>query len=145
QAHRRYWTAYYHWRDIARHRDPQSGRIPVNDQTIAAALGVVSRLNEARKLCPTDAAIYSLLGQIEHNYLGRNIGVTHIHTAARLDSNDPILCYLSGEVDARRGKDDDALPMLRRAVDLDRTEMDDVMSLAVDELNRPELAIRVAE
>jgi O-antigen ligase/tetratricopeptide (TPR) repeat protein len=144
-AHRRYWTAFYHWRDIARERDPKTGGTAKNDRTLAAAQRVVDMLNEARKRCPVDAAIYGVLGQVEYNFLGRAIGVTHLHTAARLDRCDPTLWQVSGEADARRGQWETAETSLRRAADLDASTMDDVITLSLDELHRPQLAERVAE
>src|SRR5439155_17171313 len=75
-AHRRYWAAVYHWRKLARQRDPQSGHIVRNAQSFAEAERIVGLLNEARLRCPTYAAPYVVLGQIEYNFLGRAIGVT---------------------------------------------------------------------
>jgi tetratricopeptide (TPR) repeat protein len=144
-AHRRYWAAYYHWRDVARRRDPQTGRIDRDPASVALAERVIDMLNDARKLCPMYAAPYSVLGQIEHNYLGRAIGVTHIHVAARLDRNDPTALFNAGEIDARRGKFDPAVEYFRLAVGLDSTVISDVIDLSLDGLHRPELAIRTAD
>jgi tetratricopeptide (TPR) repeat protein len=107
-------------------------------------LQIVDRLNDARKLCPTDAAIYCVLGQVEYKLLGRAIGITHLHTAARLDPNDPTTCYLAGEVDARRGRWDAAAEYFRRAAQLDGDAFTDAADLALDELKNPDLLIKIA-
>jgi tetratricopeptide (TPR) repeat protein len=129
-VHLRYWSAVFHWRTSQRTPDE--------------AAGVIASLNAARKLCPTYAPLYSVLGQIEYGTLKQPIGVTHLHTAARLDPCDPTTLFLAGRVDARRGDWDTAVPLLRRAVDLDYAVMADINDLALKELHKPELAIRVA-
>ena len=108
------------------------------------AAGVIASLNAARKLCPTYAPLYSVLGQIEYGTLKQTIGLTHLHTATRLDPCDPTILFLAGRVEARRGDWDAAVPLLRRAVDLDYAVMADINDLALKDLHKPELAIRVA-
>src|SRR5205807_2121922 len=88
-AYRRYWAATYRWQALSTRRDPQTRRVLRDEQNLAEAERVIDQLNDARRLCPTYAPVYSLLGQVEYNFLGRAIGMTHVHTATRLDPNDP--------------------------------------------------------
>src|SRR5262249_34047620 len=124
------WSAVYQWR--------------TSQRTPADAQRVIPQLNAARRLCPTYAPLYSVLGQIEFDALDQPIGVTHLHQGAELDRCDPTTYYLAGRVAAERGNFVSAVPLLRRAVELDYTVMYDVNRLALTQLHKPELAIAVA-
>lgn len=145
-AHHRYWQGIYHWRAsrAALRADESDDANAREEKTIADARRVIQMLNASRRLCPTYSPPYSMLGQIEYFYLGRAIGVTHVHVAARLDPNESATCFTAGQIDAERGKYASAVKWLGRSVALDRAWMSDVIALALDDLSRPELAIETA-
>jgi O-antigen ligase/tetratricopeptide (TPR) repeat protein len=138
-AHIRYWSAVWHWRlERAAHErgDPQ---------LTEAARAVVAELDHARICCPTYGEVYAVLGQIERSYLDLAVGTTHIHTALRLAQNDSTVAQVAGELDARRGRWDLAIPEFRRAVSLDFAVMQDTCDLLLKELNEPVRLMEVAE
>ncbi len=135
----RYWCAVWHWR-IERERYDRS-----DPKLTDAARAAVAELNAARACCPTFGSPYTVLGQLERNYLDLPIGITHIHTALRLAQNDGTTAEVAGEIDARRGRWDLAVPELRRAVTLDFTQMPDVCDLLLKDLHEPQRLMEVAE
>jgi O-antigen ligase/tetratricopeptide (TPR) repeat protein len=135
----RYWAAIYRWYWLRAQADPQAG-LQVNDQTVVAAQRVIGELNETRVRAPTYGLVYTMLGQIELNFLGRESGYAHIQAGHRLSRNDAYAAFVAGEADARRGEFDKATPALHEAIRIDRDMVDDVIDLYLDDVNRPELA-----
>jgi tetratricopeptide (TPR) repeat protein len=138
-AYYRYWAAVYRWYWLRAQADPETG-LTANDQTVIAAQRVIGELNEARIRAPTYGLVYTILGQIELNFLGRASGYAHIQTGHRLSRNDAYAAFIAGEADARRGDFDRAAATFHEAIRIDPAIADDVITLYLDEVNRPELA-----
>ncbi|MEO6435610.1 MAG: O-antigen ligase family protein [Tepidisphaeraceae bacterium] len=141
-AYYRYWLGVYRWKEASKHRVPQGSALDAIG--LAGAERAVEGLNDARRLCPTYGDVYTLLGQIEWNFLDRPIGMTHIQTAYELARNDPMAAYYAGELDAERGKFDAAAPKFRRALDYDYTLIDKIAKRYI-ELGHPEAGAKAVE
>jgi tetratricopeptide (TPR) repeat protein len=140
-AHRRYWAAIYRWRWLRMQADPQTQSLPVNDRTVAAAQRIIGDLNEARTRAPTFGLIYTILGQIELNFLNRPVGYDHVQAGYRLSRNDGYAAVVAGEADAGRGNFPAAAERFREAIRIDRSLIDDVIDCYLDEdISRPDLA-----
>jgi len=138
-AYYRYWAAIYRWYWLRAQADPQAG-LSVNDQTVAAAQRVIGELNEARTRAPTFGLVYTILGQIELNFLGREAGYAHIQTGHRLSRNDAYAAFVAGEAAARRGDFAPAAEKFRESIRIDREMLDDVIDVYLTDVARPELA-----
>jgi tetratricopeptide (TPR) repeat protein/O-antigen ligase len=139
-AYYRYWRAIYRWYWLRTRASAETGVLPVNAQTIAAAQRIISELNEARVRAPTYGLVYTILGQVELNFLQRPIGYEHIQAGYRLSRNDAYAALVAGEVDARAGDFDAAAKKFHEAIRIDREMVDDVIEVYLSEVNRPELA-----
>jgi tetratricopeptide (TPR) repeat protein len=139
-AYYRYWTAVYRWRWLRMQAGEATANLPVNDRTVAAAQRIVGELNEARSRAPTFGLVYSILGQIELNFLKRPLGHDHIQAGHLLSRNDGYAAYIAGEADARRGQFDTAAKKFHEAILIDPTMIDDVVDCYVNDVERPELA-----
>jgi tetratricopeptide (TPR) repeat protein len=139
-AYYRYWTAVYRWRWLRMQADEPTASLPVNDRTVAAAQRIVGELNEARTRAPTFGLVYTILGQIELNFLKRPIGYDHVQAGHLLSRNDGYAAYIAGEADARRGQFDTAAKKFHEAILIDRTMIDDVVDCYVSDVERPDLA-----
>ena len=137
-AHHRFRAAVWRWRMERRLRTRD------DPQLRAAARDVIARLNAARALCPTYGVIYSVLGQIEQNYLDDPIGIAHMQTAWRLAQNDATAAFVAARSDALRGQWDSAIEKFRRSLDLDPAVMDDITALFLTDLDQPRRLTDVA-
>ncbi len=139
-ANHRYWAAVYRWRWVRTQADAKTGNTPVNEQTVAAAQRIIGELNEARTRAPTYGLVYTILGQIELNFLQRPIGYEHIQTGHMLSRNDAYAAFVAGEAETRRGNFEKAQANFREALLIDPWMVDDVIEVYLTDLNRPELA-----
>jgi tetratricopeptide (TPR) repeat protein len=140
-ARRRYWASVYRWRWLRTQADETTGRTPLNEQTIAAAERIIAELNEARRRAPTYGLPYSILGQIELNFLNRPIGYDHIQAGYRLSRNDAYATFVAGQADVYRGDFASARQKMNEAVRIDNEMADDVIELYLSEdVDRPALA-----
>ena len=139
-AYYAYWQAVYRWHEAAGHRDDVTRLL---DETgTALARRSIDLCNRARRLCPTYGEVYTFMGQIEWHYLDLPIGITHIKTGFRLARNDPTAAFKAGEVDALRGRFDEALPAFLHAAALDYTKIYDVTNLYIA-MGQPAEALRI--
>jgi O-antigen ligase len=129
-------SAYYHfrvgvhrWKEAYQHSDDAGKLDPTG---VEKALAAIELLNAARRLCPTFGEVYTVLGQIEHTYLNRPIGITHIRTGFELARNDPTAAFTAGETDALRGRWQSAIAAFAHAVRLDYTFTFPVSDLLIE-------------
>ena len=139
-AYYRYWTAVYRWHWLRMQANEASTSLPVNERTVAAAQRIVGDLNEARARAPTFGLVYTILGQIELNFLKRAVGYDHIQAGRLLSRNDGYATYIAGEADARRGQFDTAAEKFHEAIRIDRTMLGDVIDCYLYDVERPDLA-----
>ena len=139
-AYYRYWTAIYRWRWLRMQADPVTDKLPVNAGTVAAAQRIIGDLNEARARAPTFGLVYTILGQIEMNFLDRPLGYDHVQAGYRLSRNDGYAAVVAGEADARRGHFAAAAERFREGIRIDRTLLEDVFDCYLRDVNRPDLA-----
>ena len=140
----RHWLNVCRWRSISRLADPNSGQVVIADGLMPAVRDVVADFHQARLLCPTYGAACSVVGQIEKFVLNDDSGAERIRMGFRLSPCDPISCFVAGYLDVVEGRDDDCVPKLERAVQLDGRLFRDVVGIYVNYLSRPHLAISAA-
>ena len=91
-----YALRFYRWRWLRMQADEATANLPVNDHTVAAAQRIVGELNEARTRAPTFGQVYTILAQIELNFLKRPLGYDHIQAGHILSRTDGYAAYIAG-------------------------------------------------
>ncbi len=105
---------------------------------------IVAEFHKTSITCPTYGPSYSMVGQIEKFILNEDCGAERIRKGFRLAPCDPIACFVAGYLDVFEGKDDDCVRNFERALELDGALFKDVVSIYVNYLSRPQLAISTA-
>ncbi len=142
----RHWLSVYNWRYLTPAADPNNtGGIPVTSQVIQFVQQIVKELNQARLLCPTYGATYCVLGQLEKFVLGDPNGAEHIQKGFQLAPSDPTACFVAGFMGATEGRIEDSYNKLKKAVQLDGRLFHDVAEIYINRVNRPDLAISIAD
>jgi O-antigen ligase/tetratricopeptide (TPR) repeat protein len=140
----RYWLNYYRWESLGRNVDPESGRILLRADALPIVRHIAEELSMARTLCPTFGPAYALEGQLRFLVLAEHAGVELVRAGVRLAPYDPPTCLVAGEMAARSGRMDEAVPLLARAVAMNREYFAEVAAFYVAELKRPDLARELA-
>lgn len=135
----------YRWRAMSREADPATGQVRLDAEALPLVARIADELTAVRRLCPTYGPPYAFEGQLRLLVLGDQRGATLIEHGVRLAPYDPSTCLIAGEVAARAGRGEEATSLLRRAVALSPYLFHDAISVALDELNRPELALELAD
>ena len=134
----------YRWQSVSRTIDPGATNITVSDNLTLSVRDIVNGFNEARTICPTYGPAYSMVGWIEKFILGDNSGAERIRKGFRLAPCNPRICFLAGYVDVLEGRYEDSIEKLNRAVQLDGGLFSTVLSIYIDYLSQPQLAISIA-
>jgi O-antigen ligase len=133
----------YRWYSITEAKDAvEAASIP--EESMPAVHNVVSGLNEAIKVCPTYGPSYSLAGQIEKFIFHDDAGAEKIRKGFQLAPCDPIACFVAGRLDVLEGNPADSIPKFEKAVKIDGGLFKDVVSIYINHLSRPDLAISAA-
>jgi tetratricopeptide (TPR) repeat protein len=140
--HYRYWLGVYKWLSLTPYMDPNTGQLQPAARPWARR--VVEELHRARPLCPTFGPLYCVVGEIETFAMGDPGGTSQIRNGFRLAPCNPDVCFITGRMDAEEGKTDDAFEKLTRAVQLDGSYFPKAASLLVSNLDRGDLALRLA-
>lgn len=141
----RHWLNYYRWRSISRITDPNTGGVVIPEQMMVFVHRIVDELHKARAICPTFGATYCVVGQLERFVLNDPNGADRIRKGYQLAPCDPMACFIAGLQDVEEGDIEASFTKLKKAVRLDRGLFYDVASLYVDRLDRPDLAIMIAD
>lgn len=140
----RHWLNVYRWHSLSRATDPDTGTITIPDQAILLVRRIVGELNAACLLCPTYGACYCVAGQLEKFILDDPEGAERIERGFKLAPCDPTVCFVAGLTDALESRVDESLEKLQRAVQLDYRLFDEVVTLYVNHVQRPDLALTLA-
>ena len=141
--HYRHWLGVYEWLSLKPYVDPNMDTLA--SQMLPRAREIAERLHRARFLCPTFGATPCVAGEIEYFVLGDPEGAKHIQTGYRLASCHPTACFAAARVDAVQGKAEEAFAKAHRAVQLDGGYFPRAARLCIDVLNRPDLAVVLAQ
>ncbi len=140
----RHWLNVYRWHSISRLIDPNSGDVLISEQTREFARRIAIELSQARVLCPTFGATWSVLGQLESHVLHEGDGVCHIKTGYRLSPCDATACLLAAQLEADTNNTDSAFAMLKRALLLDGKLFSDIAVFCTTHMNRADFAVELA-
>jgi tetratricopeptide (TPR) repeat protein len=139
-----HWLNVYRWEAVARLRDPATGEVIHNDQTISTAQRVTSALHSLGPICPTFAQSLSVAGQLERTILGQEQrGDADIERAITLSPCDPNICSAAGAVAASKGDWDAAANWWKRGVTLDPGQIPVVLQNYTHIFHQPEKAFEV--
>lgn len=131
-----YWLNYYRWKAI-------TARPVIEAQSYFPQL--IDELHAGRWLCPTHGPTYLLAARLESELPDRAAqAAVDLRRAYELSGPDPDATFLRAQLDAREGDVANAMIRLRRAAELDRSLIPDVIDVCVTELRRPELALQLA-
>jgi tetratricopeptide (TPR) repeat protein len=139
-----YWLNFYRWQSLGRVRDPDTGETLLHPDVLPFVRQIADELADVRRICPTYGPPYALEGQLRLFALKELDGAELIRKGARLASYDPATCLVAGELAAHEGKLDDAERLLTRAVTLRPAYFREVVDIYLHDVNRPELARRLA-
>lgn len=143
--HYRHWLNVFRWRTISRLQDSRTGDTLLLPETVALADKIVSEMHAGRPLCPTFGATYCVAGQIEKWVLDRPLGTLHIRTGVRLAPCDPTAQLSAGMLECEAGNLDQAFSHFERAIALNGELYDEIAQICVLSLNRPDMALKLAE
>ncbi len=105
---------------------------------------IVNGLKEAIATCPTFGPSYSLAGQIEKFIFFDAAGAEKIRKGYLLSPCDPMACFVAGRLDILEGKPEDSLVKFEKAVQIDGGLFEEIVTIYVNHLSRPQLAISAA-
>jgi tetratricopeptide (TPR) repeat protein len=140
----RHWLNVYRWHSISRMTEPNKGTVIIPKQVMKSVRRIVRELHDARLLCPTYGATYSVVGQLEKFILDNPDGAELIRKGFRLAPSDPTACFVAGLLDAEEGKTQASYAKLSRAVQLDGRMFSDAVRLCIGRLDRPDFAVTLA-
>jgi len=140
----RYWLNVYRWQSISRDVDPDTGQVVLHPDTIPHVERIAQELANARLLCPTFGPVYSLEGQLKLFVLERPVGGELIRKGYQLAPNDASTCFIAGVYSAQEEDLEETISRFERAIALDGSYYGEVMGIYIHELNRPDLARRLA-
>jgi O-antigen ligase len=143
--HYRHWLNVFRWRAISRLKDPNTGDVLLLPETVALADRIVTEMHDGRPLCPTFGATYCVAGQIEKWVLDKPVGEVHIRKGVRLAPCDPTTRLSAGLLEAADGNVELAFEHFERAVQLNGLFYNEVAEICVASLNRPDLALKLAD
>jgi len=138
----RHWLGVYKWLSLTPYADPNTRQLP--PEALPWVRQIVQELHQARPLCPTFGALYCIVGEIEQFVLGDPNGAEQIRKGYRLAPCDAAACFAAARIDARQGKAEEAFEKLARAVQLDGNYFQRSARLCANDLNRGDLALRLA-
>jgi tetratricopeptide (TPR) repeat protein len=142
----RHWLNVYRWRAISRETDPNTGEVFLAPQSLGFAERIAAEQRGALRLCPVYGPMWCVLGQLERFVLEqRDLGAEHIRIGRRLAPCDPTACFIAGLLHADEGDAEAALGHWERAVGLSSPYYADACSVLVSELERPDLALDLAD
>ncbi len=139
-----YWLNVYRWQSLSRVVDPNTRQVILHPDAVPFVVKIADDLDHVRQLCPTFGPPYALEGQLRLFVLKEPRGADLIRTGLRLAAYDPATCLVAGELAAREGKFAEAEPLLARAIELSSGYYVDVIRLCLTDVNRPELAHKLA-
>jgi len=134
----------YRWRSINQTENPDISNIHTSEDSIPVVRDIVEQLHKANILCPTYGPAYTLAGQIEKFILNDDSGADRIRKGFLLAPCNPIVCFTAGYLDFAEGKYEDCTAKFEKAVQLDERLFKDVVSIYVNDLSRPYLALSLA-
>jgi tetratricopeptide (TPR) repeat protein len=140
----RYWLNLYRWYSISRVVDPETGRVLLHPQAVPFVARIVDELAQARVLCPTYGAVYSVEGQLRLSFLKQPLGAELIRKGYQLAPYDAPTCFVAGTMAARAGDLETATTLLKRAIALDGSLYREIMPIYLDELDRPDMLRKLA-
>jgi tetratricopeptide (TPR) repeat protein len=137
-----YWLNFYRWKSVMRDLDANGRPQPEEVQHFPR---IVEELHAGRWLCQTHGPTYLLASEIESYLPDRAQQSTEdLRRAYLLSGPDPVTTFLMGQLDAREGDMTQAMVKLRRAAELDRTLIPDVIDVCIRQIGRPDLALQLA-
>jgi tetratricopeptide (TPR) repeat protein len=140
----RYWLNVYRWRAIDQQMNLDNEEVIISGELKQEVRDIVDQLYKVCLLCPTYGPAHTVAGQIEKFVLKDNSGSAKIKNGHRLAPCDPMTCFAAGCLDVSEGRYEDSLGKFDRAVKLDGKLFNDVVSVYVTGLSRPDLAISAA-
>ena len=145
----RYELNRYRWRAIARNVPLNAGRnvpldVPLDGRDIDDVRRVVVELLACARLCPTYAPPYLLAGQLAVEVLRDPSAEALVRTGYRLAPTNPDANIAVALLDARAGGWSDARERLRRTMRLSPDHREQVIQVALNEMDRPALALELA-
>lgn len=139
----RYWLNVYRYKALCGDIDPYN-EVSISEEQMPQVHDIVDQLHQVCLLCPTYGPAYSMAGQIERFILDDKAGSAQIKKGFRLARNDPFVCFLAGCPDASEGDVDSAEQKFARAIKLDGRLLEQVVTIYIDHLSRPDLAVAAA-
>ena len=132
----------YRWFSISRvHRD---GEVVLGPRGPEFTARIVAELLDARRVCPTYGPLYGLAGQLEASVLDDPASANrHLTQAFQLAQCDSGACYFAARQQALDGRLDESTRTFARYLDLSGS-FNDVISVYVNDANRPDLAMALA-
>jgi hypothetical protein len=141
----RYWLNVYRWQAISRVIDPKTHEIAVTPKTLEFTQRIVEELYKTCMICPTYGAPYCMAGQLEMFILDHRVGERLIRRGYLLAPCDATVCFTAGLLDAIEGKFDPSYAKFERCLKLDGNRYADVAEVYIHQINRPDLAIHLAQ
>lgn len=140
----RYWLNLYRWYSVSRSVDPENGQVALHPDVIPHVARIADEFAQARVICPTFGPVYSVEGQIRLFVLEQPAGGDLIDKGYRLAPYDPPTCFIAGVRSVQQGDLEETASRFQRAVEIDGSFYNEVLAIYVHELNRPDLARRLA-
>ncbi len=160
-AHHRYRLARARWRAIllsaaatgvgseqegpaSSSESPTTGPFRSGTSAANGAERLLDEIRDARGVCPVHAGLWELEGQIRWVLGEREKAMRRFERAVELSRADPQLLEVAGALAVRDGSDDVAMERWRRAVRVDPARFRPIARIAIHQLGRPHLALRLA-
>jgi O-antigen ligase len=139
-----YWLNVYRWRSMARQVDAATGQTLLSPAAQPLVARLADELTKVRQLGPTYGPPYALEGQLRLFVLGEPAGAELIRQGVRLAPYDPPTVFTAAELAAHEGDIEEAATLLRRAVAMSPGYFLAAAEIALNSLDRPELARELA-
>ncbi len=139
-----YWLNVYRWYSATEKNKTDTGGAADSERLMSIARDIVSELNKAFVICPTYGPSYSLAGKIEKFTLYDDAGEEKIRKGFRIAPCDPMACFVAGQLDVLEGKIEESIAKFEKAVEIDNGLFRDIVSIYVNYLSRPDLAMSAA-
>ena len=138
----RCWLNMWKWWNISRKTDPNTDILP--DKSIKEVYEIVNDLQKSRSICPTFGPLYCLLGQLQKFVLFEPAGEDNIKKGFMLEPNNEITLFAAGCLDVSEGESVRAFEKFRKSVQLGGTFFKEIVSVYIEQAERPDLAIEIA-
>ncbi len=132
------------WYSISKMQELEADEITGSEKTSGEVKNIIALLNRARLSCPTYGPAHSVAGQLERFVFNDDRGSEKIRKGYRLAPNDPIACFIAGQLDVLEGRVDDSVEKFEKAVKLQGSLFREIADIYIEYLSLPHLAISAA-